>query len=226
MPGAIAAEAPVEVAPAPAAIDAPSKGAVAPAAKKARQYDLSAQQPLQPLPQLQPPLHPPALPASPTTSSPTEPDAKKQKPHDEDEDKDMDLFHPLQPHDPSLLPIAEQQGPAALDLEASRSRSRTHSEVSETLTIAFPEPNYDPPRQIGQEEPSVPPELSAAPAAASRSSSVVPIEFCSDIVDAHRRVQSQLGTLRSFSSGIQWGSIILCFGLTTLKRPLPTTHLT
>ena len=85
--------------------------------QEARQYDLPPQQPLQPLPHLQPPLHLPALPASssspaalppsPTTSSPTEPEVKKQKQQDEDEDKDMDLFHPLEPHHLLLLQISK-----------------------------------------------------------------------------------------------------------------------
>ena len=67
-------EAPVQVVPVAPAIDASSEGAVAPASKKARQYDLQPQQPLQPMPHLQPPLpasssSPPALPELDTTSS-------------------------------------------------------------------------------------------------------------------------------------------------------------
>ena len=68
----------------------------------------------------------------------------------------MDLLQPLEPHDPPLLPLADQQELAPLDLEASRPRSRTHSEASDTPTIAYPEERHDPPCQIGQEEPSVP----------------------------------------------------------------------
>ena len=130
VPDETAVEAPIEVAPAPAAIDAPSEGAV-PAAKRPRQYDLP-QQPWQPIPHLQPPLHPPtipatssspaALPPSHTTASPTEPVDKKQKQQDEDEQDMMNSFHPLEPHDPPLLPLADQQAPAMLHLEASRSQ--------------------------------------------------------------------------------------------------------
>ena len=74
-------EAPVQVVPVAPAIDASSEGAVAPAPKKARQYDLQPQQPL-PMPHLQPPLptsssSPAALPEPHTTSSPTEPETKK-----------------------------------------------------------------------------------------------------------------------------------------------------
>ena len=62
-----AVEAPLEVVPVPDSIDTPAQGVAVPAAKK-RQYDLPPQQPWQPIPHLQPPLHPPALPAS--SSSP------------------------------------------------------------------------------------------------------------------------------------------------------------
>ena len=57
-------EVPTQVVPVTLAVDAPAEGAVAPAAKKARQHDLEHQEPLQPQPHLQPPVHPPALPAS------------------------------------------------------------------------------------------------------------------------------------------------------------------
>ena len=82
-------EAPVQVVPAAPAIDASSEDAVAPAYKKARQYDLQPQQPLQPMPHLQPPLptsssSPAALPEPDTTSSPTEPETKKHKQQHED----------------------------------------------------------------------------------------------------------------------------------------------
>ena len=107
-------EAPIQVVPATAAIDASSEGAVAPASKKARQYDLSPQQPLQPMPHLQPPLptsssSPAALPEPDTTSSPTEPEAKKHKQQhtEDDDDQPMDSFHPLQPSDPPVLPLSE-----------------------------------------------------------------------------------------------------------------------
>ena len=68
VPVATPVEALTQVVPIAPAIDAPPESAVAPAAKKARQYDLEPQQALQPQPHLQPPLHPPALPAS--SSSP------------------------------------------------------------------------------------------------------------------------------------------------------------
>ena len=190
------------------AVDAPVEGAVAPAAKKARQYALEPPQPFLPQLHLQPPLHPPALPASSsspaalpeltTTSSPMETEAKKQKQQDDEEDKDMDLFHPLEPTDPPLLPIDDQAPPAALDLEASRSRSRTHSEASETPTIAYPGQSHDPSRQIGQEASSVPAQPADPPQTASHSSSVAPTEFYSDIAKAHGRVHSQLGDSQDF----------------------------
>ena len=66
----------------------------------------------------------------------------------------MDSFHPLQPI-LRYYPIAEQHPAAAPDLEASRSRSRTHNEVSDAATISYPDPTPDPPRQSGQEEPVV-----------------------------------------------------------------------
>ena len=194
VPVATPVEALTQVVPVAPTVDAPTEGAVAPAAKKARQYDLAPQQPLQPQPDLQPPLHPQALPASSsspvalpeptTTSSPTEPEAKKQKQQDDEEDQDVDLFHPLEPTDPPLLPISDQPPPAALDLEASRSRSRTHCEASETPSIAHPEQSHDLPRQTGQEESSVLVHPADPPQAASRSSSVA---------KAHGRVHSQLG---------------------------------
>ena len=62
----------------------------------------------------------------------------------------MDSLHPLGPHDPPLLPLADKQTPAPY-LEASRSRNRTHSDISETPTIACPE-HHEPQRQIGQED--------------------------------------------------------------------------
>ena len=120
VPVATPAEAPIQVVPVAPAIDASSEGAVAPASKKARQYNLEPQQPLQPQPHLQPPLQPSssspaALPEPTTTSSPTEPEAKKQKHQQEEDDDDlaMDSFHPLPPIDPPQLPIAEHQPAAA-----------------------------------------------------------------------------------------------------------------
>ena len=204
VPVATPAEAPVQVVPATLAIDASSEDAVAPASKKARQYDLPPQQPLQPMPQQQPQLptsssSPAALPEPTTTSSPTEPEAKKHKQQHEEDDEDlaMDSFHPLQPTDPPVLPLSEPQPAAAADLEASRSRSRT---VSEAPTIQYPDPAPDPPRQSGQEEaslrlpqPSLPP-----PNPPSRSSSVAPTEFYSDIAKAHGRVHAQLGDEQDF----------------------------
>ena len=91
-----------------------------------------------------------------------------------------------------------EEQPAAADLEASRSRSRTHSEVSEAPTIHYPDPAPDPPRQVEQQEaphpePSLPP-----PDPPSRSSSVAPTEFYSDIAKAHGRVHSQLGDDQDF----------------------------
>ena len=137
VPVATPVEAPVQVVPAAPAIDVSSEGAVAPASKKARQYDLQPQQPVQPMPHLQPPLptsssSPAALHEPTTTSSPTEPEPKKHKQQHEEVDQDqaMDSFHPLQPTDPPVLPLSEHQPAAAADLAASRSRSRTHSEVS------------------------------------------------------------------------------------------------
>ena len=200
MPVATPVEAPVQVVPVAPAIDASSEGAVAPASKKARQYDLQSQQPLQPMPHLQPPLptsssSPAALPEPTTTSSPTEPEAKKHKQQHEEDDEDlaMDSFHPLQPTDPPALPLSEHQPAAAADLEASRSRSRTHSEVSEAPTIQYPDPAPDPPRQSGQKEATLPQPSPLPPDPPSRSSSVAPTEFYSDIAKAHGRVHAQLG---------------------------------
>ena len=68
------------------------------------------------------------------------PTPKKQKQQQEEDDEDlaMDSFHPLQPTDPPVLPLSEKQPAAAPDLEASRSRSKTHSKVSEAPTISYP----------------------------------------------------------------------------------------
>ena len=52
VPAATPAEAPVQVVPVAPAIDASSEDAAAPASKKARQYNLEPQQPLQPQPHL------------------------------------------------------------------------------------------------------------------------------------------------------------------------------
>ena len=200
------AEAPIQVVPATTAIDASSEGAVAPASKKARQYDLQPQQPLQPMPRLQPPLptsssSPAALPEPDTTSSPTEPETKKHKQQHEEnnDDQPMDSFHPLQPTDPPVLPLSEHQPAAAADLEASRSRSQTHSEVSDTPTIPYQDQVPDPPRQSGQEEASLPEPSLPPPAPPSRSSSVAPTEFYSDIAKAHGRVCAQLGDDQDFT---------------------------
>ena len=116
----------------------------------------------------------------------------------------MDSVHPLEPTDLPLLPLAAQQTPAQLDLEASRSRSRTHSEASERPTIAYPEQSHNPPRQIGQEESPVPEQPADPPQAASRSSSVAPTEFYSDI--AKVKFILSLVTLRTLCSGIRWGN--------------------
>ena len=108
------------------------------------------------------------------------------------------LSHPLQPTDPPVLPLSEHQPAAAPDLEASRSRSRTHSEVSEAPTIPYQDPPHDPPRQIGQEEASLPEPPLAPPDPPSRTSSVAPTEFYSDIAKAHGRVHAQLGDEQDF----------------------------
>ena len=215
-------EAPVQVVPATTAVDASSEGAVAPASKKARQYDLPPQQPLQPMPHLQPPLptsssSPAALPEPDTTSSPTEPETKKHKQQHEEDDDDqlMDSFHPLQPTDPPVLPPSEHQPAAAADPEASRSRSRTHSEVSEAPTIPYQDQVPDPPRQSGQEEASLPEPSLPPPDPPSRSSSVAPTEFYSDIAKAHGRVHAQLGDDQDFMFWKNMGKH-LCSGWTTL----------
>ena len=121
-----ALEAPVQVGPATTAIDASSEDAVAPASKKARQYDLQPKQQVQPMPHLQPP--PPASSSSPAAlqepATMSEPQPKK-----------------LQPTDPPVLPLSEHQPAAAADLEASSSRSRTHSEVPQAPTIHLPAPS-------------------------------------------------------------------------------------
>ena len=227
-------EAPVQVVPAATAVDASSEGAVAPASKKARQYDLPPQQPLQPMPHLQPQLpasssSPAALPEPDTTSSSTEPEAKKHKQtHEEDDDdQPMDSFHPLQPTDPPLLPLSEHQPATAADLEASRSRSRTHSEVSETPTIPYQDQPHDPPRQIGQEEASLPePPLCLHQI---RRHGLLPWRQLSSTPTLPRHMDEYMLNWvmsRTFSSGRIWASIILYSGWTTLKRRPPTTHLT
>ena len=219
-------EAPVQVVPAAPVIDASSGDAVAPASKKA----CRPQQPLQPMPHLQPPLptssgSPAALPEPTATSSPTEPETKKQKQQhgEDDEDLAMDSLHPLQPIDPPVLPLSEQQPAAAADLEASRSRSRTHSEVSEAPTIQYPDPAPYPPRQSGQEE--------------------APLLYL-HLIHRHEVLQwHQLSstpilprhvdectlnwvTIRTSCSGRIWVSTILCSGWTTLRRRQPTTRST
>ena len=140
VPVAPPTEVPVQAGLPVSAAEAPSEGAVAPASKKARQYDLPPQQPIQPMPQLQPQR--PASSSSPAAlddSTLPEPEAKKHKKQEEDDDElAVDCSHPLQPTDPPVLPLSEHQPAAAPDLDASRSRSRTHSEVSEVPTIEFP----------------------------------------------------------------------------------------
>ena len=200
VPVAPPAEVPVQTGlPVPAA-EVPVQGAVAPASKKARQYDLPPQQPLQPMPQLQPQL--PTSSSSPAAlddSTLPEPEAKKHKKQEEDDEElAMDTSRPLQPTDPPVLPLSEHQTPVAADLEASRSRSRTHSEVSEAPTILYQDQPHDPPRQIGQEEASLPEPPPAPPDPPSRTSSVAPTEFYSDIAKAHGRVHAQLGDEQDF----------------------------
>ena len=200
VPVAPPAEVPVQAGlPVPAA-EAPAESAVAPASKKARQYDLPPQQPLQPMPQLQPEL--PTSSSSPSAlddSTLPEPEAKKHKKQEEDDDEPaMDTLHPLQPTDPPVLPLSDHHTPVAADLEASRSRSRTHSEVSEAPTIPYQDQPHDPPRQIGQEEASLPEPPSAPPDPPSRTSSVAPTEFYSDIAEAHGRVHAQVGDEQDF----------------------------
>ena len=192
--------------------------------KKARQYNLEPQQPLQPQPHLQPPLQPAssspaALPEPTTTSSPMEPEAKKQKQQQEEDDEDlaMDSFHPLQPTGPPLLPLAEQHPAAAPDLEASRSRSRTHSEVSDTPTISYPDPSPDRKRNLS-----------------FLSCRLNHLILRREVLPSHRlnSTQTLLGfilssvTIRTSCSGTTWASTILCSGWTTPKRRPPTTHLT
>ena len=200
VPVAPPAEVPVQAGLPVPAVQAPVEDAVAPASKKARQYDLPPQQPLQPMPQLQPEL--PTSSSSPAAlddSTLPEPEAKKHKKQEEDDEElPMDTSCPLQPTDPPLLPLSEHQTPVAADLEASRSRSRTHSEVSEAPTIPYQDPPHDPPRQIGQEEASLPEPPSAPPDPPSRTSSVAPTEFYSDIAKAHGRVHARLGDEQDF----------------------------
>ena len=97
-----------------------------------------------------------------------------------------------------LLGLRLHQPAAATDLEASRSRSRTHSEVSEAPTIQYPDPASDLPRQSGPEEASLPEPSPPPPDPPSRSSSVAPTEFYSDIAKAHGRVHAQLGDEQDF----------------------------
>ena len=86
-------EAPVQVVPAATASDAFSEGAVAPATKKARQYDLPPQQPVQPMPHLQPQL--PTSSSSPSALDEptlTEPDPKKHKQQHEEDDEELTMI--------------------------------------------------------------------------------------------------------------------------------------
>ena len=194
------------------AVEAPVETTAAPASKKARQYDLPPQQPLQPMPQLQPQL--PTSSSSPSAlddSTLPEPEAKKHKKHEDGDDEfDIDAPHPLQPTDPPVLPLSEHQPPVAADLDASRSRSRTHSEVSEAPTIPYQDPPHDPPRQIGQEEASLPEPPPAPPDPPSRTSSVAPTEFYSDIAKAHGRVHAQVGDEQDFLFLAEYGQTQSC----------------
>ena len=102
----------------------------------------------------------------------------------------------MQPTDPPVLPPSEHQPAAAADLEANRSRSRTHSEVSEAPTIQSPDLirnlNLDKRKLLFLNH--LPPQ----PDPPSRSSSVAPTEFYSNIAKAHGRVHAQLGDDQDF----------------------------
>ena len=197
--------------PVPAAV-APSEGAIAP---------------VQPMPHLQPQL--PFSSSSPSAlddSTLPEPEAKKQKKHEEDDEKlAQDSTTPMQPIDPPVLPLAEHQTPVTADLEASRSRSRTHSEVSETPTIPYQDQPHDPPRQIGQEEASLP-EQPGAPHQIRRHG-LLPWRQPSSTPTLPRHMDEYMldwVMSKTFSFGRLWANITLCSGWTTPKRRPPTTH--
>ena len=165
LPVATPAEAPVQVVPVAPAIDASSEDAVAPASKKARQYNLE--------PHLQPPLQPssssPAALPEPTTTTLLRLHRRNQRLRNRSSSKrrTMKIWHGFIPsiaaNRSSATSLAEQQPAAAPDLEASRSRSRTYSEVSEAPTITYPDPAPDPPRESGHEEPTIPEPSSHPP---------------------------------------------------------------
>ena len=164
-------------------------------------YDLAPQQPVQPMPQLQPPL--PTSSSSPSAlnePSLDEPDPKKHKQQHDDEDDELplDYFQPLQRQILQCYLYLNINQLLQWILKLVRSRSRTHSEVSEAPTIQYPDPAPDPPRQSGQEEASLPEPSLPPPDPPSRSSSVAPTEFYSDIAKAHGRVHAQLGDEQDF----------------------------
>ena len=222
------------VVPAATAVDASSEGAVAPASKKARQYDLPPQQPLQPMPHLQPPLpasssSPAALPEPDTTSSPTEPETKKHKlQHEEDDDtQPMDSFHPLQPTDPPVLPLAEHQPVTTADLDASRSRSRTHT-VKFRRLLPFHIKTKVMIRHVRLDKRKLAfPNILCLHQIRHRG--LLPWRQLSSTPTLPRHMDEYMLNWvmsRTLSSGRIWASTILCSGWTTLKRRPPTTHLT
>ena len=81
----------------------------------------------------------------------------------------MDSLHPLGPHDPRLLPLAEKKFTCSVG-----SRGESISQSRGDLPLSGNNFQYVPP-------------------AASRTSSVAPTEFYSDVAQAFRRAQAQFG---------------------------------
>ena len=142
------------------------------------------------------------------------------------EDLTMDSFQPLQPTDPPLLPLAERQPAVAPDLEASRSRSRTHSEVSEAPTVSYPHPAPDPHVNLDKRNLQF---LNHLLIHLILRREVLPLHRLNATPTLPRHIDEfilSLVTIRTSCSGTTWASTTLCSGWTTPKKRPPTTHLT
>ena len=166
---------PVQVAPVPAA-EAVAVPAAVPEAKRTRQYDLPPQA-ISAAGSTSTPSVAASIAAcivqftfaGPTELSPPPGDKhEKKQQQDDDEERMVDPLNPPQPHAPPLPPLEDKQLPASLELSASRSRSRTHSEVYEAPTVAYPDYIPPAPQQSGQGGTSAQREHSAVPAAMSQ----------------------------------------------------------
>ena len=96
------------------------------------------------------------------------------------------------PHAPPLLPLADKQLSALLELSGSRSRNRTHSDVSEAPAVAYPDYIPDVPQKNGQEGSNHLQLLQQHPG-------VLPLHrIYSDIAQALNRAQAQVGDQQNF----------------------------